>query len=420
MRRSTPGVFSGIEPHTPRVCGPKSNSSFRPNSDDSRRCVPPPVPCRNQPPPLPPKHHLRKNTGVEFNKHREPLEPLDSYGKYVYESISDSNVSSRSNRHPTLPRSYATRNFPQSSTASPLGFRSVSPHAIGFNCSGRNVSGHASYDARTFKFPFSTPFAFDPNSELLNGPCTCSLGAGGGTKQPFNSNNQSPVWSKMPSVVTRPSDAVQSNATASGARDPCHQEKKSTHAVRPPAVTLPSSPPVPLPPTVPTLTGETATSTSSALHCHDTARRQQPVQTVAVVSTSTEMSTCGSPPGISCVHHVHHIHHVHHVHHHLHHLPPPPLPASLPSPGSQAVTSSPPPVTDDAAALIMMLENAATLGETPPPPSLPLSGFKDSKSAEQQVVSSDLDFRKSQRRCSFVLLCRYGFAGWQCREFPYL
>ncbi|KAL5104498.1 Suppressor of cytokine signaling 7 [Taenia crassiceps] len=444
MRRSTPRVFSGIEPHTPRVCGPKSNSSFRANSDDSRRCVPPPVPCRNQPPPLPPKHHLRKNIGVEFNKHREPLEPLDSYGKYVYESISDSNVSSRSNRHPTLPRSYATRNFPQSSATSPLGFRSVSPHTIGFNCGGRNVSGHAPYDARTFKFPFSTPFAFDPNSEPLNGPCTCSLG---GTKQPFNPNNQSPVWSKMPPVVTRPSDAVQSKDAGSGTRDPSHQEKKSTHvdsrpwtisrfsrtmsrffrwkmshrksksnsmrsrsvyftefqdkfnvniapvpshlsAVRPPAVTLPSSPSVPLPPTVPTLTGETATSTSSALHCHDTARHQQPVQTVSAVSTSTEMPTCGSPPGISCVHHVHHIHHVHHVHHHLHHLPPPPLPASLPSPGSQVVTSSPPPVTDDAAALIMMLENAATLGETPPPPSLPLSGFKDSKSAEQQVVGN--------------------------------
>lgn len=63
------------------------------------------------------------------------------------------------------------------------------------------------------------------------------------------------------------------------------------------------------------------------------------------------------------------------------------------------MTTSPPPVTDDAAALIMMLENAATLGETPPPPSLPLSGFKDSKSAEQQVVGSDLDLFKSRRRC---------------------
>ncbi|CDS39779.1 suppressor of cytokine signaling 7 [Echinococcus multilocularis] len=449
MRRSTPGVFSGVEPHTPRVCGSKSNSSFRANSDDSRRCIPPPVPCRNQPPPLPPKHHLRKNTGVEFNKHREPLEPLDSYGKYVYESISDSNVSSRSNRHLPLPRSYATRNFPQSSTTSPFGFRSVSPHTFGLNCGGRNVSGHAPYDARTFKYPFSTPFAFDPNSELLKGPCTCSLGAGGGKKLSFNSSNQSPVWSKMPSVVTRPSDAVQSKATRSGASDQNHQEKKSTHvdnrpwtisrlsrtmsrffrrgmshrksksnpmrsrsdyfndfqnkfngniapvpshlsAVRSPAVTLPSSPSVPLPPTVPPLTEETATS-SSALHCHDAVRHQHPVQTVAMVSTSTEMPTCTSPPSISCVHHVHHIHHVHHVHHHLHHLPPPPPPppASLPSPGSQAVTSFPPPVTDDAAAaLIMMLENAATLGETPPPPTLPLSVLKDSKSAEQQVSSA--------------------------------
>lgn len=182
MRRSTPGVFSGIEPHTPRVCGPKSNSSFRASSDDSRRCVPPPVPCRNQPPPLPPKHHLRKNPGVELNKHREPVEPLD-YGKYVYESISD--------------------------------------------CCGKS----ASYESRAFKFSFSTPFAIEPNSELLKGPCTCSLGASRGNKLSFSSSNQSPVWSKMPTVTPRPPESSQSKNPGSNVRDPSRQDKKSSSNV---------------------------------------------------------------------------------------------------------------------------------------------------------------------------------------------
>ena len=229
MRRSTPGVFGSVESHSPRVCGPKSNSSFRACSDDSRRCVPPPVPCRNQPPPLPPKHHLRKNTGIEFSKHREPPESLDSYGRYVYESISESNVSSRSNRNPTLPRSYVTRDFPQPGTTIPLGFRSVSPHAVGINCgSGGHLPNHASYNTRSFKFPLMAPFAVDPGPELPKGSCTCSLGAGKGPVQPYNSRNQSPVWSKMPSMVVRPSDLGQPKSSNSTPRESGRQEKKSS------------------------------------------------------------------------------------------------------------------------------------------------------------------------------------------------
>ncbi|VDL60288.1 unnamed protein product [Hymenolepis diminuta] len=396
MRRSTPGVFSSMEPHTPRVCGPKSKTSFRASSDDSKRCVPPPVPCRNQPPPLPPKHYIRKNAGVEFNKHKEPKEPLD-YGKYIYESISD--------------------------------------------CCGRS----APYESRTFKFSFSNPFPIDSNTDMLKGSCTCSLGTSGGTKPSFTSNNQSPVWSKMPS---RPPDSSQSknHPSSSSICDPpplpSNEKKSSNVENRPgtlsrfsrtmsrifrlkgshhssksnsmrsrsvyftdfpdkfgvnatpepcsmramrsvansPVVTLPSSPTLPLPPT---RKGETGTSTAL---CHDA------VQTI--MPSSTELATCSSPTGIPCVHHVHHIHHVHHVHHHLHHLPPPPpanpsLPsASLPLPvSSQPVAPTATTTTDDAAALIMMLESAATLGETPPP----ISVLKDSKTAattDQQLVGN--------------------------------
>ena len=229
MRPSTPGVFTSVEPHTPRVCGQKTSPSFRANSDDSRRCVPPPVPCRNQPPPLPPKHQLRKNAGVEFSKHRELPEPLDSNGKYVYESISDSNVSSRSNRNAVLPRSLSTRNFPQPGTVVPAGFRSVSPHAAGINCTGtRNLPNHAAYDARAFKFPFSPPFAIDPGSDIFKGSCTCSLGAGRNSTQPYNATNQSPVWSKMPSVVVRPTDMGKCKSPLSAPRESNRQEKKAS------------------------------------------------------------------------------------------------------------------------------------------------------------------------------------------------
>lgn len=396
MRRSTPGVFSSMEPHTPRVCGPKSKTSFRANSDDSRRCTPPPVPCRNQPPPLPPKHYIRKNSGVEFSKHREVIEPLD-YGKYVYETVND--------------------------------------------CCNRS----APYESRTFKLPFST-FPIDPNTEMLKGPCTCSLGTCGGTKPSFNSNSQSPVWSKMPS---RPSDSSQSKThpSSSSIRDPppppnsekissnvdnrpwtlsrfsrtmsrffrlkgSHRNSKSNsirsrsvyftdfpdkfgvnatpepcsmRAMRSPVtnspvVTLPSSPTLPLPPT-----RKVEPGTSTAL-CHDA------VQTI--MPSSADLGTCSSPTGISCVHHVHHIHHVHHVHHHLHHLPPPPTNSSIPPPSLPLPVSSPPSVApttttsaDDAAALIMMLESGATLGETPPP----ISVLKDSKTiatTEQQIVGN--------------------------------
>ena len=150
-------------------------------------------------------------------------------------------------------------------------------------------------------------------------------------------------------------------------------------------MTLPSSPSLPLPPTVP----RTREAVVAAPQCH-----QQAVQTTAVSTSTDVLPSCSSPPGaISCVHHIHHIHHVHHVHHHLHHMPPPPPPslppAPLPSPGGsqpvpQPVTSSPPPVVDDVSALVMMLENAASLGETPPPP----PPLKDSKPTEQSVVVS--------------------------------
>uniref|UniRef100_A0A5K3F5H3 SH2 domain-containing protein n=1 Tax=Mesocestoides corti TaxID=53468 RepID=A0A5K3F5H3_MESCO len=452
MRRSTPGAFTGIDSHTPRICDPKSNSSFRTNSNDSGRCVPPPVPCRPQPPPLPPKHHLHKVTGVEFSKQLAPLEPLDSYGKDVYESINDSHVSSRPARNPALPRPYATRDLPPHASAATLGFRAISPHTIRLSCMGRSISGHAPYnDPRAINFPYSPPFAIDRNAELLRAPCTCSLG--GGAKQSFSGKNQSPVWAKMPPVVPRPADTSPPTTShvsaAAGIHEPNRLDKKSTHADnRPWTISRFSR----------TMSrffrrktshrkGKSESIRSRSVYfgdLHDSAneKAQSPLLTPSAIkgmrsATATAVTLPSPPPSLP---------------------PPPPITRGNLPPGeftnSATTTSSAllccldqPPITvgveasvqhqtqptkcgvaksgvscvhhvhhihhvhhvhhhlhhmpppssqvapagvpgDDAAALVMMLENAATLGETPPPPPTQSSTTKDSKSTEQVAANS--------------------------------
>ncbi len=231
MRRSTPGAFSSIEPHTPRVCGPQPNPAFHTSGEESGRCVPPPVPTRTQPPPLPPRHHMRKPVRVELGKYKEPLPPEESIGLDVYESISEAQVSTRSTR--ALPRSYGRRDYTSSNYFAKRGLRSTSPHTMQLSCLGTNVPGQAYGNTRAFTTPYSSNFTVDPNAEIPRGPCTCNLG--GVAKQSASGSSQSPVWSKMvpaesvPYMRSQPTPEHPLSANATCGSEPNILDKKSSN-----------------------------------------------------------------------------------------------------------------------------------------------------------------------------------------------
>lgn len=172
MRRSTHGAFSEIEPQMPRVCGPKPNSPFLPNP------TPPPLPSRLQPPPLPPKH---RSMGVTIKKYKPNAETSDSYGRDVYESISDAPISPQPKCITGHPGPYVPRD---------LCVHTIAPNTMRRSCVSRKPAGPPLCSgAGAFEVGYSPTFAIDPNTGIPRGPCTCNLGA--------SAKQSSPVWSKM-------------------------------------------------------------------------------------------------------------------------------------------------------------------------------------------------------------------------------
>ncbi|VDM04854.1 unnamed protein product [Schistocephalus solidus] len=201
MYRPAVGMFSPVGAHTPRLCGSNTRKNTRtdfqesPFRDEIGKRLPPPIPPGalnvDSAPPLPPKHPLLVHSkGLEtFNHCKKASESLDLACKDVYESISDSNLSSRA----SFPCKPYSREPTSQDLDTSLSFLSPSNRP-------EVVTAPTKTTALCTKFQCPPTVSRSSGRDLSHSLCTCHLGSNCNvtscTSKSYH-NGESPIWSKM-------------------------------------------------------------------------------------------------------------------------------------------------------------------------------------------------------------------------------